>query len=140
MVAGAPRIDDTRTDRFLPSIPHDGMALVYPHNDRSRSRIAPPGSRGREDLGDPVGTDDDGGVIVNTEYESKTRPDRCPACAEPRVARILYGYPHMDAELRAQLDRGDVVLGGCCVSDRDLLWRCVSCGAPIFQQDDLPAK
>ena len=37
----------------------------------------------------------------------------CPACGETRVRRIVYGYAGPD--LGAKADRGEIVLGGCCI-------------------------
>jgi hypothetical protein len=52
----------------------------------------------------------------------------CPACGSTRVARILYGLPAYDDELRRELDEGRVVLGGCCI-DEDMPTReCLECG------------
>lgn len=52
---------------------------------------------------------------------------RCPACGSAEVASILYGLPMYDEELRADLDAGRVVLGGCCVGGDDPVWLCRAC-------------
>lgn len=57
------------------------------------------------------------------------RPIQCPTCGGDDVAKILYGFIIPDAELNEALKRGEVVLGGCCVTDHDPQWHCNACGA-----------
>jgi hypothetical protein len=52
---------------------------------------------------------------------------RCPACGSAEVAGIGYGLPRYTAELRADLDAGRVVLGGCDISGDDPVWVCRAC-------------
>jgi hypothetical protein len=73
---------------------------------------------------------------MSTEHESKTKPRRCPTCGGTKVASILYGYPAMDEKVMARIDRGELVLGGCCVTERDPAWLCVDCEAHIYRKDD----
>lgn len=54
-------------------------------------------------------------------------PECCPKCGSKKVAAILYGLPDFSDELERKLDAGEVVLGGCIISDDDPLWRCVEC-------------
>lgn len=44
-------------------------------------------------------------------------PPRCPKCNSVNVARIEYGYP--GPEMMQKAHRGEIVLGGCCVTDDD---------------------
>jgi hypothetical protein len=44
------------------------------------------------------------------------------------VATILYGLPAFGPELDRQLETGEIVLGGCCVSDEMPEWRWAECG------------
>jgi hypothetical protein len=45
-----------------------------------------------------------------------------------RLAEILWGYPAFSEELQAGLDRGDIVLGGCCLPVEDVpTHRCRDC-------------
>ena len=55
----------------------------------------------------------------------KSKPDKCPRCGSPRIARIFYGLPAMSPELRKKLDEGTVVLGGCM--PMAVSWRCLEC-------------
>ena len=50
----------------------------------------------------------------------------CPKCNSPNIAEILWGYPDMDA-LKEGLDKKEIVLGGCIVSDHDPKWECNEC-------------
>lgn len=49
----------------------------------------------------------------------------CPACGSMRVAPIVYGYP--GSELAEDVEKGLMVLGGCCVSEADPTRVCLDC-------------
>ena len=53
---------------------------------------------------------------------------RCSRCGSRDVGRILRGYPIFSDDLRAHLDAGEVVLGGCIVMGNDPEFRCHACG------------
>ena len=51
----------------------------------------------------------------------------CPSCNSSSVAEILYGYyPNMDS-IKEALEKNEIVLGGCVVTDHDPKWECNSC-------------
>ena len=50
---------------------------------------------------------------------------KCLLCKKP-MARWVYGEPDIDA-LREQLLNGEIVLGGCCLSNRSPKWACITC-------------
>lgn len=55
-----------------------------------------------------------------------TRKYRCPQCHQKTGVDILYGLPSYDPELLEE--RGEIVLGGCCI-DLDAPERhCTTCG------------
>jgi hypothetical protein len=56
-----------------------------------------------------------------------SKPEKCPDCGSDRVASILYGLPGFTGDLKRRLDAGEVILGGCCVSDYDPIWQCIKC-------------
>ena len=57
-----------------------------------------------------------------------TIPDKCPICESKSIADILYGLPANSEELSKALEKKRIVLGGCCVTDRDTEWHCNECG------------
>ncbi len=57
----------------------------------------------------------------------KSKPKKCPNCGSAKVASILYGLPMFNEELERDLESGEVILGGCCVTDDDPLWQCMEC-------------
>jgi len=60
----------------------------------------------------------------------KRKPRKCKSCGSNRIAVILYGFPAFSPELKAQIEAGKIVLGGCCLPDvGDPSWRCADCGA-----------
>ena len=65
-------------------------------------------------------------------HTSPSKPERCPSCAGWRVVPIVYGMPGPD--LIGASERGEVLLGGCCISERDPAWCCLDCDANIFAE------
>ena len=53
------------------------------------------------------------------------KPSKCPACASDQVARIEFGFP--SEKMLEQRERGEIVLGGCCVTEDDPKWHCKEC-------------
>jgi len=51
---------------------------------------------------------------------------KCPACGSTNTVKILYGMPTHEAFEAAE--RGEIVLGGCCVSDTNQTRHCKDCG------------
>lgn len=66
--------------------------------------------------------------------QPKSRMDRkvmpkkvstCPKCQSKNIAAIVFGFP--SPEMIEGEDKGDIVLGGCCVEVDDPEWRCKDC-------------
>ena len=53
---------------------------------------------------------------------------KCPYCGSRHTARILYGMPLMDEQMKRLLDEKIIVLGGCLMSDRNPDYHCNDCG------------
>ena len=51
----------------------------------------------------------------------------CPKCNSSSIARILWGYPADMDSLKEALEKKEIVLGGCVVSDNDPKWECNNC-------------
>ncbi len=49
----------------------------------------------------------------------------CPYCGSVRVIPIAYGLPSAEGMARAR--RGEIVLGGCCLSRESPRWACRKC-------------
>src|SRR5688500_4004440 len=60
--------------------------------------------------------------------------DRCPHCSNETAVPILYGYRFFEEE---NVERGDVVLGGCVVERNDPHAACRTCGSYWTSSDDL---
>jgi len=45
---------------------------------------------------------------------------KCPKCQSENVAAIEFGFP--SPEMIEGADKGDIVLGGCCVTEDDPEW------------------
>ncbi len=60
----------------------------------------------------------------------------CPSCNSSSVAEILYGYyPNMDS-IKEALEKNEIVLGGCVVTDHDPKWECNSCHHKWGERED----
>ena len=67
----------------------------------------------------------------------KRKPRKCKNCGSNRIADILFGLPAFTPELKAQLDNGKIVLGGCCLPGPDgLVWMCADCGVGYARQTE----
>lgn len=64
-------------------------------------------------------------------FKNKQTPTTCPKC-EGKVVKIIYGMPVPEMEEAA--DRGEIILGGCCIAldehGKPIVpeWGCVKCG------------
>jgi DNA-directed RNA polymerase subunit RPC12/RpoP len=56
----------------------------------------------------------------------KRTPRACPRCGSRDVIPILYGYPL--PETMEAAERGEIELGGCCVTGNDPTLKCRACG------------
>jgi len=66
------------------------------------------------------------------KYYSNQKPSSCPKCGAKTIAMILYGMPSYSEKLQSDIDSGKVILRGCCVSDEDPTWQCISCETFIY--------
>ena len=60
----------------------------------------------------------------------------CPNCGKSSVAEIFWGYPGNIESMEAAIDRKEIVLGGCCVTDHDPKWECNDCGYRWGERDE----
>ena len=56
--------------------------------------------------------------------ESKSKP-ACPKCQSENTIDIVFGYPTRSTMKKAE--RGEVWLGGCCITNNDPQWYCKGC-------------
>ena len=52
---------------------------------------------------------------------------KCPNCNKEQIAHILWGYPEDTKSLEEQLEKKEIVLGGCLVTNHDPKWECNDC-------------
>ncbi|EGP93349.1 hypothetical protein [Nitrosarchaeum koreense] len=52
---------------------------------------------------------------------------QCPNCKSINHAKILWGLPADMREIEERLDRKEIVLGGCIVTNHDPKWECNDC-------------
>jgi hypothetical protein len=63
---------------------------------------------------------------MSRRKDSAEIPKQCPECGAA-VRPIMYGYP--TAEAQGAVARGEIVLGGCVISEEAPIWSCRLCGA-----------
>ncbi len=51
----------------------------------------------------------------------------CPNCESTNYAEILWGLPADMREIEGQLERKEIVLGGCLVTEYDPIGECNEC-------------
>ncbi len=52
---------------------------------------------------------------------------KCPNCSKSWIAEILWGYPADMKSLEDSLEKKEITLGGCLVTDHDPTWDCNEC-------------
>jgi len=60
----------------------------------------------------------------------------CPNCNSSSFAEILWGYPAECESIKEKLDKKEIVLGGCVVTDHDPKWECNECMTRWGERDD----
>ena len=61
---------------------------------------------------------------------------RCPECDSSSVAEILWGYLANCDKLKDALDKKEIVLGGCLVTENDPKWECNNCHHQWGKRED----
>ena len=52
---------------------------------------------------------------------------KCPKCGKSWIAEIFWGLPADMESLEEELEKKEITLGGCIVTDHDPEWECNSC-------------
>ena len=52
---------------------------------------------------------------------------KCPKCKSDNIASYQYGLVEMDPELKKDLDKGKIVMGGCFYSEDNPQLHCNQC-------------
>jgi len=60
----------------------------------------------------------------------------CPNCKKESIAEILWGYPADMSVIDEKLERKEIVLGGCIVTDHDPKWECNDCHHQWGERED----
>jgi hypothetical protein len=67
------------------------------------------------------------------KYKSVKKPDKCPECGSSKIAEILFGLPAFSPSLEKKVKTREIVLGGCCITNDDPSWKCVTCNTVIYK-------
>jgi len=61
----------------------------------------------------------------------------CPKCNSKNFALIFWGFPgDYDEEMEKQVERKEIVMGGCVVTNHDSKWECNDCLHRWGERDD----
>ena len=63
----------------------------------------------------------------------RDQKQKCPSCNTNNVVPIVYGMPGSDLEEQEQ--RGEIILGGCIVTDNDPELYCKDCGREFYREE-----
>jgi len=59
----------------------------------------------------------------------------CPECSKSWIAEIRWGY--LDVEvIEEKLEKKEIVLGGCYITDHDPKWECNNCHHQWGKRED----
>ena len=72
-----------------------------------------------------------------SDREKPVRPP-CLKCGSRNVAWIQWGKPIWREKLQGQLDRNEVTLGGCSLSEKGEVWQCNDCGHRFGSHSIIP--
>ena len=60
----------------------------------------------------------------------------CPKCNKESIAEILWGYYEVTDEMNEALEKKEIILGGCLITDHDPKWICNSCHHRWGERED----
>jgi hypothetical protein len=52
---------------------------------------------------------------------------KCPKCSKSWIAEIFWEYPANMESMEVALERKEIILGGCLVTNNDPRWECNDC-------------
>jgi len=61
---------------------------------------------------------------------------KCPKCRKSWVAEIFWGYPSHIESMEEAIEKKEIVLGGCYVTDNDPKWECNDCQHQWGERDE----
>ena len=61
---------------------------------------------------------------------------KCPNCGKSSIAEIFWGYPGDVDLMKESIEKKEIVLGGCCVTDNDPKWECNDCNHRWGERDE----
>jgi len=70
------------------------------------------------------------------EITVKRKPRKCPVCGFKPVATILYGDIGYSPQLSEQMEKREVVLGGCSIYPDKPRWQCSKCGTKFYRKSN----
>jgi len=72
--------------------------------------------------------------IESEKIRVESKPEKCPVCGFSPVATILYGDIGYSPQLSQQMEKREVVLGGCSIYPDKPRWQCSKCGTKFYKR------
>lgn len=60
----------------------------------------------------------------------------CPNCNKTWIAEILWGLPGDITAIEEELEKKEIVLGGCIITEHDPKWKCNLCHHKWGERED----
>jgi rubrerythrin len=71
---------------------------------------------------------------ISEKIRVKSKPEKCPVCEFYPVSTILYGDMGYSPQLSDQMEKREVVLGGCSIYPDKPRWQCSKCGTKFYKE------
>jgi len=65
---------------------------------------------------------------------------KCSKCDSSNIGKYLYGLVHPDEKMEVKIDKGEIILGGCMISEDSPKYHCLKCGATLYVQTPIDNK
>ncbi len=77
-------------------------------------------------------------VLKNKKYY--LIDNKCSKCGSTHIGNYMYGLIHPDAKLDAKIDKGEIRLGGCMISEDNPKYFCLKCGTDLHKNTNMHNK
>ena len=119
-----------------PPLTAEELAKLYPHLTVEQRLEMEEWHRGwihNIMIGQATDEDYEAAMPPYPEEVRSRKPRKCPNCGFSPVGTILYGFPTFSPALKAEIEAGKTVLGGCDMSLLNPEWECSKCKQKIWK-------
>ena len=66
-------------------------------------------------------------IDANVKIQYEEKPSNCPICNSTKIADIAYGLFTPNEKLESRIQSGEIILGGCRITEDSPRWCCLDC-------------